>query len=99
MFCSRVSAQFNMIQGKAAKSKLSLSKQTKDATTSTSKNPKTKGKEKIEEKGIFKACKVQQEPTITSREIQTTVRLVLLIELAKHAVSEGTKAVTKFTSS
>lgn len=37
--------------------------------------------------------------TITSREIQTAVRLVLPGELAKHAVSEGTKAVTKFTAS
>ena len=37
--------------------------------------------------------------TITSREIQTAVRLVLPGELAKHAVSEGTKAVTKYTSS
>ena len=36
--------------------------------------------------------------TITSREIQTAVRLLLPGELAKHAVSEGTKAVTKFTS-
>lgn len=31
-------------------------------------------------------------------EIQTAVRLILPGELAKHAVSEGTKAVTKFTS-
>ncbi|KAG7157881.1 histone H3-like 13 [Homarus americanus] len=37
--------------------------------------------------------------TITSREIQTAVRLLLPGELAKHAVSEGTKAVTKHTSS
>eukprot|EP01105_Mastigella_eilhardi_P013428 TRINITY_DN305_c0_g2_i1.p1 TRINITY_DN305_c0_g2~~TRINITY_DN305_c0_g2_i1.p1 ORF type:complete len:144 (-),score=59.44 TRINITY_DN305_c0_g2_i1:136-567(-) len=37
--------------------------------------------------------------TITSREIQTAVRLLLPGELAKHAVSEGTKAVTKFNSS
>src|SRR6185437_16477395 len=37
--------------------------------------------------------------TITSREIQTSVRLVLPGELAKHAVSEGTKAVTKYNSS
>ncbi|XP_041065228.1 histone H2B 7-like [Carcharodon carcharias] len=37
--------------------------------------------------------------TISSREIQTAVRLLLLGELAKHAVSEGTKAVTKYTSS
>uniref|UniRef100_A0A6Q2ZQN1 Histone H2B n=1 Tax=Esox lucius TaxID=8010 RepID=A0A6Q2ZQN1_ESOLU len=36
--------------------------------------------------------------TITSREIQTAVRLLLPGELAKHAVSEGTKAVTKYTS-
>ncbi|XP_014250924.1 histone H2B-like [Cimex lectularius] len=37
--------------------------------------------------------------TITSREIQTAVRLLLHGDLAKHAVSEGTKAVTKYTSS
>jgi len=37
--------------------------------------------------------------TISSREIQTAVRLLLPGELAKHAVSEGTKAVTKYTSS
>ena len=37
--------------------------------------------------------------TITSREIQTAVRLLLPGESAKHAVSEGTKAVTKYTSS
>uniref|UniRef100_A0A2K6G8L3 Histone H2B n=1 Tax=Propithecus coquereli TaxID=379532 RepID=A0A2K6G8L3_PROCO len=37
--------------------------------------------------------------TITSREIKRAVRLLLPGELAKHAVSEGTKAVTKYTSS
>ena len=37
--------------------------------------------------------------TITSREIQTAVRLLLPEELTKHTVSEGTKAVTKYTSS
>ncbi|XP_028627253.1 histone H2B type 1-F/J/L-like [Grammomys surdaster] len=37
--------------------------------------------------------------TIISREIQTAVRLLLPGELAKHAVSEGTKPVTKYTSS
>jgi len=37
--------------------------------------------------------------TMSSREIQTSVRLLLPGELAKHAVSEGTKAVTKYTSS
>ncbi|XP_077171582.1 uncharacterized protein LOC143826625 [Paroedura picta] len=37
--------------------------------------------------------------TITSREIQTAVHHLLPGELAKDAVSEGTKAVTKYTSS
>uniref|UniRef100_U3FPN1 Histone H2B n=1 Tax=Callithrix jacchus TaxID=9483 RepID=U3FPN1_CALJA len=37
--------------------------------------------------------------TLTSREVQTAARLLLPGELAKHAVSEGTKAVTKYTSS
>lgn len=37
--------------------------------------------------------------TIAAREIQTAVRLILPGELAKHAVSEGTKAVTKYQSS
>jgi histone H2B len=45
-----------------------------------------------------KLARYNKKPTITSREIQTAVRLVLPGELAKHAVSEGTKAVTKFTS-
>uniref|UniRef100_UPI00398EF0C1 histone H2B 7-like n=1 Tax=Pristiophorus japonicus TaxID=55135 RepID=UPI00398EF0C1 len=37
--------------------------------------------------------------TISSWEMQTTVRLLLPRELAKHAVSERTKVVTKYTSS
>ena len=37
--------------------------------------------------------------SITTREIQSAVRLILPGELAKHAVSEGTKAVTKYHSS
>ncbi|XP_065877014.1 histone H2B.3-like [Euphorbia lathyris] len=44
-------------------------------------------------------ARYNKKPTITSREIQTAVRLVLPRELAKHAVSEGTKVVTKFISS
>lgn len=43
-------------------------------------------------------ARANKRQTITSREIQTAVRLVLPGELAKHAVSEGTKAVTKFTA-
>ncbi|KAM5255338.1 IQ and AAA domain-containing protein 1-like [Ctenodactylus gundi] len=36
---------------------------------------------------------------LTSSKVQTAVRLLLPRELAKHAVSEGTRAVTKYTSS
>eukprot|EP00128_Syssomonas_multiformis_P003196 Colp12_sorted_trinity150504_noHs@25755 len=43
-------------------------------------------------------AKYNKRSTIGSREIQTAVRLLLPGELAKHAVSEGTKAVTKYTS-
>ena len=43
-------------------------------------------------------AKYNKKSTISSREIQTSVRLLLPGELAKHAVSEGTKAVTKYTS-
>ncbi|XP_077213280.1 histone H2B.11 [Tasmannia lanceolata] len=46
-----------------------------------------------------KLARYNKKNTLSSREIQTSVRLVLPGELAKHAVSEGTKAVTKFTSS
>ena len=40
-----------------------------------------------------------KKSTLSSREIQTAVRLLLPGELAKHAISEGTKAVTKYTGS
>ena len=36
-----------------------------------------------------------KKSTISSREIQTSVRLILPGELSKHAISEGTKSVTK----
>jgi len=52
---------------------------------------------------IIRECaqllELSKKSTISSREIQTAVRLILPGELAKHAVSEGTKAVTKFISS
>ena len=44
-------------------------------------------------------CRYNKKATLSSREIQTSIRLILPGELAKHAVSEGTKAVTKYTSS
>ena len=42
-------------------------------------------------------ARYNKKSTISSREIQTAVRLLLPGELSKHAVSEGTKAVTKYT--
>lgn len=39
-----------------------------------------------------------KKSTISSREIQTSVRLILPGELSKHAISEGTKSVTKFSA-
>ena len=36
-------------------------------------------------------ARYNKKPTVTSREIQTAVRLILPGELSKHAVSEGTK--------
>ena len=46
-----------------------------------------------------KLVRYNKKATLSSREVQTSVRLILPGELAKHAVSEGTKAVTKYTSS
>ncbi|KAL3679226.1 hypothetical protein R1sor_022182 [Riccia sorocarpa] len=84
----------------------------KKPASSGGKDPKDSKKKKVK-KGtetykiyIYKVLKQEaarlarynKKPTITSREIQTAVRLILPGELAKHAVSEGTKAVTKFTS-
>ena len=46
-----------------------------------------------------KLVSYSKSKTLTSREIQTAIRLILPGELAKHAVSEGTKAVTKYTTS
>ena len=35
--------------------------------------------------------------TLSSREVQSAVKLILPGELARHAISEGTKAVAKFS--
>jgi len=42
-----------------------------------------------------KLARYNNKATLSSREIQTAVRLILPGELSKHAVSEGTKAVKK----
>ncbi len=44
-------------------------------------------------------CRYNKKATLSSREIQTAIRLLLPGELARHAVSEGTKAVTKYSTS
>ena len=53
--------------------------------------------DKIADEAAFLAKK-EHKKTISSREVQTAVGLTLPGELAKHAVSEGVKAVTKYTS-
>ncbi|EIM90070.1 histone-fold-containing protein [Stereum hirsutum FP-91666 SS1] len=45
-----------------------------------------------------KLASYSKKSTISSREIQTAVRLILPGELSKHAISEGTKSVTKYSS-
>ncbi|GAV28180.1 hypothetical protein PMKS-001650 [Pichia membranifaciens] len=45
-----------------------------------------------------KLAAYNKKSTISAREIQTAVRLILPGELSKHAVSEGTRAVTKYTA-
>ena len=45
-----------------------------------------------------KLVRYNKKHTLSSREVQSSVRLLLPGELAKHAVSEGTKAVTKYSS-
>ena len=53
--------------------------------------------EKIAEKA-FQLTEKEDRKTIGPREIQLATRLIIPGELTKHAVSEGTKAVTKYSS-
>mmetsp|Transcript_327 Transcript_327/g.663 ORF Transcript_327/g.663 Transcript_327/m.663 type:complete len:119 (+) Transcript_327:67-423(+) len=46
-----------------------------------------------------KLSQYNKNKTITAREIQTAVKLLIPGELAKHSISEGTKAVTKYRNS
>ncbi|KAJ0714197.1 putative transcription factor Hap3/NF-YB family [Helianthus annuus] len=43
-------------------------------------------------------AEVHKKMTLTSREIQAAVKLVLPGELGKHAIAEGSKAVTSYVS-
>lgn len=45
-----------------------------------------------------KLVRYNKRGTLSAREIQTAIKLIFPGELAKHAVSEGTKAVTKYVS-
>ena len=45
-----------------------------------------------------KQANLRKTSTLSSKAVQTPVRLLLPGELAKHAVSEGVKAVTKFSA-
>ncbi|XP_057286243.1 histone H2B 1/2/3/4/6-like [Pezoporus wallicus] len=86
-----------------AKSAPAPKKGSKKAVTKTQKKGDKKRKKSRKESYsiyVYKVLKqVHPDTGISSREIQTAVRLLLPGELAKHAVSEGTKAVTKYTSS
>ncbi|RNF00336.1 histone H2B variant [Trypanosoma rangeli] len=53
---------------------------------------------KIQSEAVHVAC-INNVKTLTAREIQTSARLLLPPELAKHAMSEGTKAVAKYNAS
>ncbi|KAG8339803.1 putative Core histone H2A H2B H3 H4 [Trypanosoma vivax] len=53
---------------------------------------------KIQAEAVHVAC-INNVKTLTAREIQTSARLLLPPELAKHAMSEGTKAVAKYNAS
>merc|ERR1712039_968511 len=46
----------------------------------------------------IRLARTMKKKTLSSREVETATRLLLPGELSKHAVSEGTKAVTKYTS-
>ena len=43
-------------------------------------------------------AKAAKKTTLSSRHVQGATRLCMPAGLAKHAVSEGTKAIVKFTS-
>ena len=46
---------------------------------------------------VAQLSKFKKGQTLSSKDIQAAVKLLLPGELAKHATSEGTKALAKFT--
>ena len=47
---------------------------------------------------IFERLSDNNKATLTGAEIQTAVRLLLPGELAKHAMSEGSKSISKYST-
>lgn len=45
-----------------------------------------------------KLCRYNKKMTLSAREVQSSVKLMIPGELAKHAIIEGAKAVNKFAS-
>ena len=45
-----------------------------------------------------KLANFRKTSTLSSKDVQTAIRLLLPSELAKHVVSEGVKAATKFSA-
>jgi histone H2B len=63
------------------------------ATEASSESPRTRSS--LWNSFVLELAAYSKKSTISSREIQTAVRLILPGELSKHAISEGTKSVTK----
>lgn len=57
--------------------------------------------EELASRLVAKSSKIagsSKKSTLASKHVQAAVKVDFPFELAKHAVSEGTKAVTKFTA-
>jgi len=46
-----------------------------------------------------KLCRYHGKQTLSSHDIQSSVKLILPGDLAEHAIAEGTRALNKFSSS
>ena len=74
-------------------SAITLSKRTMDVLTSFVEDMF----QKLQTEAV-NIAKINNVKTLSAREIQTSARLLLPPELAKHAMSEGTKAVAKYNA-
>jgi len=72
-----------------------------DAPQATTTAQKTTPSDDIFERCAIEASKLvryNKKHTLSAREVQSAVKLLLPGELAKHAIIEGAKAVNKFAS-